>query len=458
MFAAMCDYFIRQIKIAKHYYISQYGPIERAAKKDIKRTQFGAMVDMYIHALYSGNMKPFETESGKHMLEYIESAVKVEVKESPTGKYFNIAINKNRVPPEKNELNIEKATVEHERAQQMLRIHNNNAIISLMIRLENFLTDYFVWIIEKYPSKYLSEKNIKYSELLKYDFENLKKELSLEAANSIMSQPQEEWWKTIKSHKFDLNVFAEHMANFKEVYYRRNLIVHNDGKINRQYLNGINKQEGELKLGEKLITDKKYVINAFDTAMIIIYGLLYASLKANPEDKSEYISHLFSVGFNHMVDNDWTVSCFIFKTLLDDNSQDEMGMALTQINYWIANKNLGRFADFKDQVIKRDFSAMNVSLRMAKEMLLENYQKAIPLLDEALLNELTPDNVETWPLFIQFRKTEHYKEFRKKYEKQLDSQVIKSEEINEQRNEEQDKELKEAFKKEDAEQEGVEEE
>ena len=46
MFAAMCDYFIRQIKIAKHYYISQYGPIERAAKKDIKRTQFGAMVDM----------------------------------------------------------------------------------------------------------------------------------------------------------------------------------------------------------------------------------------------------------------------------------------------------------------------------------------------------------------------------------------------------------------------------
>ena len=218
-------------------------------------------------------------------------------------------------------------------------------------------------------------------------------------------------------------------------------------KAYEKYLNGIKKQEGELKLGESLVTDKKYVLKAFDTAMVLIYGLLYASLKANPDDKAEYIDYLFNEGFNHMVENDWTVSHFIYKLLLKDNSQDELGLALTQVNYWIANKNMGYFADFKDEIIQKDFSAMSVSLRMAKEMLLENYETAIPLLDESLIREMTPNAVETWPLFIQFRKTKYYGEFRQKYADRLESQVITPDELNEPRNDAHDEELKEAFKK-----------
>ena len=64
-------------------------------------------------------------------------------------------------------------------------------------------------------------------------------------------------------------------------------------------------------------------------------------------------------------------------------------------------------------------------------MLLENYEAAIPLLDEALLTEMTPNMVETWPLFIQFRKTKRYEEFRRKYAKELEHQIINPEDLNE---------------------------
>lgn len=448
MFASMCDYFIRQIKIAKHYYISQYKQIERTTRTELRKTLFGAMTYTYVQALASGDMSFFETESGKHMREYLESAVKVSEKEGPKGKHFSIAIDRKKIDPIKHELNIEKASVVHERATQMLGIHNNNAIILLLIRFESFLTYYFMWLIEKYPQKYLSEKCIKYSEVLRYDYENLQKELSLDTANSIMGQPLDEWWKTIKSHKFDLSLLSEHMPSFTETYYRRNLIVHNNGKVNRQYLNGIKAPEGKYRLGETLPTDQQYVLNAFDTVMIIIYGLLYTSLKANPDDREEYTNLLFTEGFNHMVENDWSVSRFIYQILFKDNTQDALTKGLSQINYWISLKNMDCFEDCREEITQTDFSAMNVSLRMAKEMLLENYDTAIPLLDEALLCELTPDNVATWPLFIQFRKTKHYQEFKQKYAAQLDSQVIKSEELTEARTAEHD-ELKESFKKEE---------
>lgn len=117
--------------------------------------------------------------------------------------------------------------------------------------------------------------------------------------------------------------------------------------------------------------------------------------------------------------------------LINDDTQDEINSTLSQINYWISYKNMGRFKDVKEAIEAKDFSAMNISIRMAKEMLLENYEVAIPLLDEALLTGMTPNMVETWPLFIQFRKTKRYEEFRRKYAKELEHQIINPEDLNE---------------------------
>lgn len=429
MFAAMADHFVRQLENAKYFYVSQYGQIDRISQKAIKKNQFGALVSLYLRCLSTGDMSFFETESGKGLLKHIESIVKVEKLEGPNSHYYSIHVDKTKIDPRKNELNIQEAMVEFEKASQMLDIHNSNALISLLIRFESFLTDYFEWLIREYPNKYLSEKNIKYSELIKFDFENLQRELTVEAANSIMSQPLDEWLKIIKSHKFDIGILSNYLNEFTEIYYRRNLIVHNNGRVNRQYLAGAKKDETEHPLGEWLVTDKLYVLKSFDVVIIIVYGLLYASLKGNKDDKTEYLEFLFNSGFGHMMKSDWSISAFVFDLLINDDAQEEMEQKLSLINYWISLKNMGRFSEIKDVIENSDFSAMDVTIRLAKEILLENYETAVPLLDEALLTGMTPDMVRTWPLFIQFRKTAYYKEFQCKYAQELESQAINSEEL-----------------------------
>ena len=395
MFAGMADHFIRQIKISKHFYISQYNHINTVAQKALKKNSFGAIVDIYMRCLYNEDMSFFESESGKNLLEAVERIVKVEEIETPNGRNYSVTIDKTKIDVQKNELNIEKAAIEHEKARQMIQIHTNNALISLLIRFENFLYSYFEWIIKKYPDKYLSEKNITYSELIKFDFDEMKRELTKEAASSIMSQPFSDWLKTIKKHKFDLTSLSEPITVFTEAYYRRNIIVHNNSCINRQYLAGTRLNSSEYPLGKRLTTNKQYILNVYNVSMIIVYGILYASLKASPEDKEEYLDFLFDFGFDHMLEKDWSVSLYIFSLLVNDKSQSEMCRSLSQVNCWISRKNMGQFKEIRDEIGSTDFSAMNVSLRMAKELLLEHYDTAIPLLDEALLSELSPDVVET---------------------------------------------------------------
>lgn len=324
----------------------------------------------------------------------------------------------------------------------MIGLHNNNALISVLVRFENFLNEYFIWLINKYPDKYLSEKQIKYSELLKFNYEDLRGELTKEAANSIMSQPLNDWLKTIShNHKISLEVISTQLKDFTEIYYRRNIVVHNNGKINRQYLAGIKADTNDYQLGQNLITDQQYVLKAINTTMIIVYGILYASLKVNKEDKDEYLDFLFSAGFEHMMEGEWDISYFIFALLIKEECKDTLTNVLSQINFWISCKNKGEFEQIKAEIEATDYSAMDISVRMAKEILLENYETAVPLMDEAITCKMPPDVVETWPLFIQFRKTEYYKAFKEKYADRIEQQTVTSDDLESNKTEAKDMDI-----------------
>ena len=212
------------------------------------------------------------------------------------------------------------------------------------------------------------------------------------------------------------------------MYYRRNLIVHNNSEVNRMYLSNVKNCKAEL--GARLITDKTYIMNAYSTAMIIVYGLFYATLKSNPDDLVHYLSFLFSTGFNHMLEGDWKIGKFIFATLSQNQNQDEIDIVLSQINLWICQKNSGEFREIKEEIEQADYSAMNVSIKMAREMLLNNFDLGTTFLEEAIrAGQITPDVVETWPIFIQYRKTNQYKLFKERHAKQIEEQSVRRDDL-----------------------------
>ena len=282
--------------------------------------------------------------------------------------------------------------------------------------------------MKKYPDRYLQDKSIKYAEILKYDFDGVKQQLTREAADAIMSQPLREWLRVIRAHKYKLDSLNPYLDEFNEMYYRRNIIVHNNGEVNRMYLSNVKNSKEEL--GTRLHTDKTYIMNAYSTAMIIVYGLLYATLKSNPDALSSYLSFLFSAGFNHMLEGDWKIGKFIFSTLAQDQHQNQVDIILSQINLWICKKNSGEFKEIKEEIEQIDYSAMNLSIKMAKEMLLNNYDLGTDFLEEAIKSgQMAPDLVETWPIFIQYRKTNQYKKFRERHATQIEEKSVRRDDL-----------------------------
>lgn len=252
----MAEYFSSQLKISRAYYVMQYKNVERAAKKGRKYNYLGAMIDLYLSKTVLGDTSFFETESGRKILDMIQKTTTIEEVGAGESKSFSVKYNRELVSSKHNELNIQKASQEFEKYCQLIDIHNNNALVSLLIRLESFFQNYFEWLVKKYPDKYLQDKNIKYAEILKYDFEGIKQQLTREAADAIMSQPLKEWLRVIRSHKYKLDSLNPYLEEFNEIYYRRNIIVHNNGEVNRMYSDyhqQVRKgQKGNLSLGRSL--------------------------------------------------------------------------------------------------------------------------------------------------------------------------------------------------------------
>lgn len=429
MFPEMAEFFSSQLKISRAYYVMQYKNVERAAKKGRKYNCLGAMIDLYLCKTVLGDTAFFETESGRSMLDLIQKTTTIEEIGEGGSKSFSVKFNRELIKSKRIELNIKKASQEFEKYCQLMVIHNNNALVSMLIRLESFFQDYFEWLVKKYPDRYLQDKSIKYTEILKYDFEGVKQQLTREAADAIMSQPLREWLRVIRTHKYRLDSLNPYLDEFNEMYYRRNIIVHNNGEVNRMYLSNV--KNNKVELGTRLNTDREYIMNAYSTSMIIVYGLLYATLKSNPDDLAPYLSFLFSAGFSHMLEGDWKIGKFIFSTLSHDQNQNEVDIILSQINFWICKKNSGEFKEIKEEIEKVDYSAMNSSIKMAREMLLNNFDLGTTFLEEAIKSgQMAPDSVETWPIFIQYRKTNQYKQFKERYATQIEEQSVRQDDLN----------------------------
>ena len=56
---------------------------------------------------------------------------------------------------------------------------------------------------------------------------------------------------------------------------------------------------------------------------------------------------------------------------------------------------------------------MDGQFKVAKYALLDDYEKVSYYLEQIIEKVMSPNTVETWPLFIQYRLSEQYKEFKK---------------------------------------------
>lgn len=234
------------------------------------------------------------------------------------------------------------------------------------------------------------------------------------SGDGIMRKPISDWYDSFRNKQKACFLFEDNLFDqFKEIYYRRNLVVHNQGIVNEVYLNYI--KNTKVKIGEKLNVDSDYLENAFLLTSLMLVDTFFG-LRRVADDKDELITWIISYGYDCLVEQKWGKAKYIFRVILQDEGIKAIDKQIAQVNYWIAIKNLEGISAIQDDVNSLDVSAMQLQFSVAKEALLNNYKEVSVLLDQCLRRgEISSYYIKTWPLFNEFRASDEYSDFVEKH-------------------------------------------
>ena len=227
-----------------------------------------------------------------------------------------------------------------------------------------------------------------------------------------MRKPISDWYKELaEKQNVELNISKEIFNDFIEIYYRRNIIVHNQGIVNEVYNKNV---KNKLKKGEVVSADLEYLEKAFTTTQIVIIATIWG-LRKLLDNINKIIDDLFEYGFNCMLAKKWELSIYVFESLLQEKSNESDTMT-NKVNLWISKKNLNGLDSIREEIEELDVSAMEQHFKIAKSALLDNFDDVSKELDEVIGTKFPGRFVKEWPLFIQYRESIQYKKFIKKHE------------------------------------------
>ena len=181
--------------------------------------------------------------------------------------------------------------------------------------------------------------------------------------------------------------------------------------VNPTYLLAV--PNSKAKLGEKLSVDDTYMKTAFETVYRIIFLMLIESSKLNKKNEDKYLLNIFTTLFDFMLRGKYTVCEPAYAALSKRDILNTEIKFMSQFDRWIciiAEKGL---TEIEAEIKAFDVSALSDLFKLAKELLLTEYETANVFLSKLLTSDEIPSTiVEEWPLFMWYRESEQYKELK----------------------------------------------
>ncbi len=310
------------------------------------------------------------------------------------------------------------AAISKSMAQQSLLFHG--FFITSVSLSESFLSQ----VIFQYFSKYqhvdgCDEKTIKFKELRTFDsLEEVKNYLVESKVLEIMRGGFEEWVNFLKTFpKISLSGYLDaDKDRLVEVFQRRNVWVHNDGLVNGIYLSKVSPElKKNLKKGKELSITPVYIrnsMNLLERNFLLMTLELWKKLEPENEERAEIIEN---VGFRHLNEERWQVAKGLYYFGMMDKEMPEGRQMVAKINYWQCCKWLGEFKSVEDEIKNADFSAIDGVYSLGRFALLDDFSSLTRDLPDAIkAKDLKLKDLETWPLFKEYRKSPEYEKVLKK--------------------------------------------
>lgn len=274
-----------------------------------------------------------------------------------------------------------------------------------------------------------SERQFSFKDISSYEsFDEMKESIIDAEIESFLRKSHSDQFKWLESklgssgNKLNLRSGLDKWPEFIELTERRNLLVHNDGVVNKHYVklckdHGINSTKN---VGEQLEIDKDYYQQACSCIFEIgvkLGHVLWRKLTPSDDSCAKADENLVEIIYNLLVSKDYDLAIRLCK-LAEFHSfkvATQKNLFFIKINHAIAHKGLGQENKCIKILDDIDFTPLSDAFRMANFVLREQNEAAAELMYAlAKSDEFQEVAYKDWPLFQWFIKTD---EFNEAYEK-----------------------------------------
>lgn len=296
-----------------------------------------------------------------------------------------------------------------------------NFVVSFVSQYDAYLGGLIRTMFEAKPELLnSSEKNILFSELIKFkSLEEAREYLIEKEVESILRESHLKHFKWLETKlKIPLRKGLPSFSDFIEITERRNLFVHCNGIVSRQYIDVCKENDvkniEKIKIGQQLIASAEYFNKCYRVMFEI--GVKLGQVmwrKLLPEKLEDADAHLNNVCYELLIKGHFRLALnllsFATETLKKHTNQEML--CIFRINKALAHYLSNNKKACIKVLNKHDWSATNDKFKLAIAVLREDYETAIELMKSVgSTNEhLNKDAYREWPLFREFRKTEVFK-------------------------------------------------
>lgn len=426
------------IESLEEYYLNSINNVKKKQINTDKNYEIGLLIDEKLRA--AANLKDYdavqkaikelteiELSNGRSISEYITIKCEKQIEDDfPNISYSiknNLKVNPRFVDPK-------IARKERNKVEQYSSILASSTLSNIVIIFERYLARVYETLIFVTPKKYFENKKIEIANIFNKNIGDI----VIECVKNEVESNMFDSLKTLKliSEKENINVnrYRNILDRFEEIYYRRNLYIHNDGIVNNIYLSNIkNEFAQEVEIDQKLITDEAYLRNAINMLYKVVCTLFYEiQVTYNPKYEKWHIN-LGNIGFDFLQNKNYDVAEQIYFILSSYHYLCFKDKAMYRINYINALKQQG-----KTDVVKRELENLDVSIatddyKIAKLCLEDKNEDVYKAISKNYPNPFTADLIRDWPLFINFRESEYYTLFVKEHQDDFSSFIFEFDEI-----------------------------
>jgi hypothetical protein len=303
-----------------------------------------------------------------------------------------------------------------------MTIIKRNFLVSLVSQFDTYVSDLIKAIFEVRPEIInSSEKQLTFIELSKFNnIEEAKDSIIEKEIETVLRESYSEQFKWFERKlSIELRKDLPIWQAFIEITQRRNLFVHNDGKISSQYFNVCKENnvsiDEKLKIGDELGVGFKY----FDKAFKCFFELgvkLNQVIRRNlvPTDIEQADISFLNISFELIQNGQYDLAKVLYDfsdKYIKKYSTEDLRLRIL-LNRAQTYKWLEQDEECKKIIRSVDWSAKGDLFKLVSNVLLNEFQEATKIMKTMGNNEKVFSKIcyAEWPVFRQFRQEEVFRD------------------------------------------------